>query len=620
MLPAAAIAEAGERPQLLAAVVGAAASQGLASRSVDAAPENSGGISGGNSGDLEAGDHETTIAGNQNPDNATGEKALRGVAVDIKGKLFAGGDRAENPQWVALHKLYRRRGFQPIWLTQEGTWRQRVSLWQKTIAFAGTEGLNPRDYDLKQLIENQQHIAGQEDIAALDIAFSQRAIHFVHDLMVGRAKPSAVFPDLFLLPQNRDFATSVEGMLELGSETDMKRAIQEIAPQHPHYDILREALARYTAMHDEVGPLPDIAAGELIRPGDRDPRMPKIRKRMKLLGRIEGQKGAFGRIASFFDTLVGSGQDDDITDNDQNFAYDAETEKAVREFQRASGAYVDGVIGPQTLAALNTPIEDRIEQIRLSMERWRWLPQDLGKKYVFANIAGYYLHGVQNDNIVVSSPIIVGQVAHQTPAFSSVIHDVKFYPDWTVPYSIARRYLLEKVQKDPTVIEKLGYEIYKDRARLAWDQVDVQQLSERDFPGYQFRQKPGPNNALGLVRFSVDNDYSIYLHDTPNQDLFQKGNRAFSSGCIRVQEREKLAVFLMKGNSNLNAGDVGQRFKASEGAELETEIVPLTKEVPVHLVYMTAWVDKNGDVRFGPDIYGRDAKLIEALRQQEGQF
>ena len=545
--------------------------------------------------------------------------ALKGMPLLIRDALHKAVPHAGNPQQAALLKLYEQRSYSPLWLTKDGKWHQRVSLWRKTLVFAASEGLNPEDYHLDHLLERKGETPTDIELAELEVTLSRTMIHFVHDLMVGRAKPSEIFPDLFLLPQDRDYAEALEEMLELGSETDMKRAIQALSPQHPHYDLLREALAKYTRLRDEIGPLEDIPAGEMIRPGDTDARMPAIRARMQLLGRIEGQDSAFGRIASFFGSIVGSGGEDEIK-RDDNLTYDERTEKAVRDFQAAAGAVVDGIIGPQTIAELNTPIEDRIEQIRLSMERWRWLPQDLGRKYVFANIAGYYLYGVEDDEIAVASPIIVGQVAHQTPAFSSVIHDVKFYPDWTVPYSIARRYLLAKVQKDPSVIEKLGYEIYKGEARLAWDQVDVAKLKAEDFPGYQFRQKPGPNNALGLVRFSVDNDYSIYLHDTPNHDLFQKGSRAFSSGCIRVQEREKLAVFLMEGNSDMESDEVWKHFKTEANANLETEIVPLREEVPVHLVYMTAWVNERGEVRFGQDIYGRDAKLKEALKQQEGQF
>lgn len=278
---------------------------------------------------------------------------------------------------------------------------------------------------------------------------------------------------------------------------------------------------------------------------------------------------------------------------------------------------MDGIIGPKTIEELNTPLADRIDQLIMSMERWRWLPESLGEKYVLANIAGFYTEAVENNKVVVRSPVIVGQVAHQTPMFSSYITNVKFYPDWSVPSSIAQRYLLDKIQKNPSVINTLGYEIYRGNDKLSWRNVDINSLSENDFPPYRFRQQPGPNNALGMVRFSIDNNYAIYMHDTPDPELFEKDNRAFSSGCIRVKKREDLAVFLLDGNSDISGQQARQKFEAT-GPGLKSEIHPLTKKVPVHLVYMTAWVDNAGNVKFGQDIYGRDKKLIQALKQQEG--
>ena len=183
-----------------------------------------------------------------------------------------------------------------------------------------------------------------------------------------------------------------------------------------------------------------------------------------------------------------------------------------------------------------------------------------------------------------------------------------------MPDSIAQRDVVNKIKSNPEIIDSLGYELYRDGQKVNWNEMGS--LSAADFPPYSLRQKPGIKNALGLVRFSIDNPYSIYLHDTPKQKLFEEDMRAFSSGCIRVSEPELLANFLLIDNSSLSEADIHKRFtQADSGAVLQTEMIPLENKIPVHLVYHTAWVDNEGDIHFEEDIYKRDQKLYEALKR-----
>ncbi|MCH2547504.1 MAG: L,D-transpeptidase family protein, partial [Alphaproteobacteria bacterium] len=397
---------------------------------------------------------------------------------------------------------------------------------------------------------------------------------------------------------------------------------QEQAPQIPEYARLSEALKDYIEIAENGG-WTAIETGGVIEPGQVDKRIPQIRERLQLLGRVDGQNTMFDRLRDRFASMTDkasekavkqvSKADKEAAKENPEWVYNEDLEPVIREFQERRGSKIDGIIGPKTIAELNKPVEERVAQIKMAMEQWRWLPKDLGNKYVFVNTAGYYAKGVENGEVKVNTPIIVGQVAHPTPSFSSYIPNVKFYPDWTVPTSIAQRYLLDKVRNNPSVVSTLGYELYEDGTRVPLNATTIGRLSEASFPPYRFRQKPGSENALGLVRFSVENDYAIYLHDTPKDSLFEETNRNFSSGCVRVGQPVQMAQFLLVGNSKLSAGEVASMLDVAGRSDLKTNIVPLENKVPVHIMYMTAWVDDNNNIRFENDAYSRDAKLKAAM-------
>lgn len=539
-------------------------------------------------------------------------------------------------QLDALKKFYQHRDYVSIWLEEDGRWKRDIKHFAEALRQADKEGLNPADYQLSKVASQSRTDQTLQALALHEVQMTNGLLHYIRDLSVGRAHPSMEFPLLFLMPQNRNYATILASILKYSDAEDIEAAFRELAPNHEDYAKLRAVLARYKSLQSQIVSWPAIETDGLIRPGESDSRLPKIRRNMQLLGRLKGQQDIFDNLvqkakmerkselniesAAVAQSVTPQAKAvaANLSDN-PTWIYDEVTEKAIRLFQEMSGSAVDGVIGPKTIAELNTPVKDRIRQIELTMERWRWLPESLGNKYVLVNIAGFYTEAVENGNVVIRSPVIVGQVAHQTPAFSSYITNVKFYPDWSVPASIARRYVLGKIQENPEVIRTFGYEIYEGDELLDWTDVDIQALKKSDFPPYRFRQKPGLNNALGRVRFSIKNNYSIYMHDTSDHSLFSQSNRALSAGCIRVQKSKDMAAFLLDGNSNISADAVRQKFTAI-GTELKSEFHPLTEKIPVHLVYMTAWIDPQGDVKFGHDIYGRDAKLAKSLTQKKGEL
>lgn len=551
------------------------------------------------------------------------------ISTDPEAKAIY--DALRNPakfrEGYVLQKFYQNRGYAPVWVEEDGDWERSPEAFAKAIEQATAEGLNPNDYPLQQIISNHK---GSDDAAVnarSELAVSDVIAAYIDDLQNGKVDASKVFPKFFVPEEEEDdIAWHMEKALENGNAEEAFRAQ---VPQSKEYERLRKALADYRKISEDGGWEP-IAEGGVIKPGHVDERIPAIRERLRLLGRLEGEGGMSWFNA--FQSRIGFGGDEQPKEGEEtaevkltdaqkkqaeehpDWVYDDKMEPAIREFQQRRGAEVDGVIGPETLAELNTPIEDRINQIVMSMEQWRWLPQNLGDNYVFVNTAGYYAKGVKNGRVIVETPVIVGKVEHPTPSFSSYITDVKFYPDWTVPDSIAKRYLLDKIQNNPAVVDSLGYELYNEAGvPVPLNGGTISQLTDAHFPPYRFRQKPGTDNALGLVRFSVENDYAIYLHDTPKDSLFEETNRNFSSGCVRVGEPVKMAQFLLAGNSPLSEREVASKFDVAKGADLDTEIVKLEQKMPVHLMYMTAWVDEEGNIRFESDAYGRDAELKAAM-------
>lgn len=284
---------------------------------------------------------------------------------------------------------------------------------------------------------------------------------------------------------------------------------------------------------------------------------------------------------------------------------------AVKRFQNRHGLEPDGVVGKQTVAAMNVPVEERIRQIVLNMERWRWLPEDLGDRYILVNIAGFKLTLVDSGAVWDRMRVAVGKPYRRTPVFSDRIRYLEFNPYWTVPYSIATRDLLPKIKKNPGILKVKGYELLRDGKSVAPETINWSSLSRKNFP-YTLRQKPGPKNALGRVKFMFPNQFAVYLHDTPGRQVFGHASRAFSSGCIRLARPIDLAEQVLRDTPDWNRERID--------AVLETgkrTVVNLAKRLPVHLTYSTAWSGEGGTINFRPDIYGRDKSLHEALFSQK---
>lgn len=441
----------------------------------------------------------------------------------------------------------------------------------RVLGRAERQGLRPTDYELPDSGTTEE----------LDRAVTRSLLRYLTDLQAGRIAPRKADPDLFV------FQRSVDGpaMLEtVHGSAEPEKAMAALAPGNPVYRRLRRLLLDYRVLAQAGGWL-SVAEGETLKPGMTDPRVSSVYRRL-------------------------AATDDLTPSNEASDLYDPALESAVRQFQRRHGLDADGAIGAKTVAALNVPVDVRIRQIILNMERFRWMPDDFGDDHVFVNMAGFELDYVVHGVTRLSMRVVVGRPYRETPIFSDAIRYLEFNPTWNVPARIAAQDLLPKIQKDPAYLTSGGYELYagyQDGApRVDPGTVNWAALPKGRFP-YRLRQAPGEKNALGQVKFMFPNKFDVYLHDTPARELFAKSVRNFSSGCIRLQKPITLAEAMLQAD-----GQDPARVRAVLDSKKTTR-VNLATPVPVHLTYLTAWIGEGGTVEFRDDIYGRDALLAKAL-------
>jgi murein L,D-transpeptidase YcbB/YkuD len=376
-------------------------------------------------------------------------------------------------------------------------------------------------------------------------------------------------------------------VLEQGLATgQVGAALTNLKPSSHDYERLKEAYLVYRtlALRGE-GPL--IPEGPKLQREDRGARVAALRSRLAATGDLDRQQAP------------------------EADAFDERVEQGLKQFQWRHGLVVDGVAGPETVAALNVQAEDRARRIALNMERWRWQPRDLGSRYILVNVANFGLEVVEDDDVVLSMRTVVGRPYRRTPVFSAQMTYLVFSPFWQVPPGIAGRDILPRIRKDADYLSRERIRVFQGWGPEAVDvdpaSVDWNQIEPRTLP-YRFRQDPGPSNPLGGVKFMFPNRFNVYLHDTPSKELFDEVARAFSSGCIRVEKAAALASYLLRNDSSWTPEEIHKAMGAGWD-----QTVSLPEPIVVHLRYWTAWVGRDGVVHFRDDIYQQDKRVDKAL-------
>jgi murein L,D-transpeptidase YcbB/YkuD len=304
--------------------------------------------------------------------------------------------------------------------------------------------------------------------------------------------------------------------------------------------------------------------------------------------------------------MAGYGYEFNSPDND---LFDEELDNAIKDFQMINGLDTDGICGKATYKALNISLDERLDIIRVNMERCRWIDNDLPQEFLLVNIADYHLYIFKNREIDYQCRVVVGKEFHETPVFTSDITYIVFNPTWTVPYSIASKEILPKLKKDPNYLQNRNMTLLRGQQVVNPSTVDFGQYSQRNFP-FTIRQEPGPNNALGLVKFMFPNKYAVYLHDTPSKSYFERSERAFSHGCVRVKDPLILAEQLL-GDRGYDSDKIASVIKSKK-----LQNVNLSEPMPVMLMYWTCYEnEEDGRINFYRDVYGRDKKLLSELNK-----
>jgi len=525
----------------------------------------------------------------------------------LRARLAEGGP--ELPRGVAvgtLRDFYAARDYAPVWLAPGAP---RADSLIARLSAAARDGLRPADYRPAALRADLTGADGAAARAALELRLSAQYLHYARDLSTGRVAPGAVDAD----PPDPAGGPDAGGLLAgLARADDVAAFLDALVPANPVYRRLRRTLADTRAIAADGG-WPRVAPGRTLERGMTGSRVAEVRARLKASR--------------------------DLTiDSDRPELFDAQLTLAVQRFQDRHGLQADGLVGPKTRAAMNVPVDSRIAQIEVNMERWRWMPDDLGRRYVLVNLAGQEVELVEAGSVRLSMRAVVGKPFRRTPVFSDEITYLEFNPDWTLPPTILREDVLPALKADPGYLDANDMTLYAgwsaEAERLDPGSVDWAEVTPRQFP-YKIVQQPGPTNPLGQVKFMFPNAHHVYLHDSPAKNLFARASRAFSSGCIRLAKPFQLAAALLGGTPvpdrlRKAAGLPDSADRGAADPERETPVwdrglidrlvargrtatVRLAEPVPVHLTYSTVWIGEGGTRHFRPDIYGRDRALAQAL-------
>lgn len=553
---------------------------------------------------LDAGPGPATIA----PDVAAPTAAAPPMAVEadpvtvaIRALLSAPGGLAGVSQRnrTALAAFYRDRADGPAWLTGAAltdTGRAAVA----RIARAAEDGLDPTAFALPD-VAAINGTATPDALAAADVGLSLAVMTFAEQASGGRVAPSKISKDITRTPPTADPLAAVRAV---SAAADPAAVLDGFNPPNEGFRRLKAKLAEMRARGEDPAPAP-IAEGPSLKPGMRDPRVPALRARLGLPAPdlVTGALPVTQTASASDDELVATVQQALETSGDE--VYDDATVAAVKSFQSKAGLTADGIVGTNTLDALNGGVRADESDVIANMEMWRWMPRDLGTDYVFVNVPEFKVRVVRDGVQIHEAKVVVGKPDTATPIFSDEMEYLVVNPYWNVPESIKIKEMLPAIKADPAgYMARHGYEVVWngeviDPSMVVWDENAVKAVG--------IRQVPGEANALGHIKFMFPNQHAVYLHDTPQRQFFQRDRRAYSHGCVRVDDPMSFAAAVLQGDPEWTVERLQSLFGGPE------QRVNLAHHLKVHIAYFTAWVDNAGALQTRADVYGHMKKLKAAL-------
>jgi L,D-transpeptidase YcbB len=493
----------------------------------------------------------------------------------------------------SLQKFYEPTGFAPAWVTGTQPVPVVMSL-VESFRHAGEKGLDPEDYDASRWGARIQALKDSPSslmAAQFDVALTVCAMRYVSDLRIGRINPRYLAHDLNVEEKKYDLGKFLRD--QVLSASNVKTILEGVEPPFAAYRRTEQVLIRYIelARLDDGEKLP--AVEKAIDPDQGYVGVPRLTRLLRIVGDLP--------------------KDAAVPEDSQ--IYSGALVEAVKHFQRRHGLIDDGRIGRDTLKQLNVPLSDRVRQLQLTLERWRWLPTEFSAPPIFVNIPDFRLRALdENNKLALDMRVVVGRAMRtQTPVFSREMKYVVLRPYWNVPPGILRNEIVPAIQRDRGYLARNYYEVvtYDGNIVTAGD-VSDDILAQLRAGRLTVRQRPGPQNALGLVKLIFPNEHNVYLHGTPSMKLFSRSRRDFSHGCIRVEKPAELAAWVLRNNPGWTLERVLQEMQSGK----DDVTVNLVKRVPVFIVYGTALAYENGDVHFSDDIYGFDVKLAAALAKR----
>ena len=493
--------------------------------------------------------------------------------------------------------FYDDRNYEIAW-TRDGKPTPAAMGFLKSFAQAEIHGLRPEDYDASRWEQRLRTLAGgkEDDVAQFDVAMTVCVMRFISDLRIGRVNPQHFNFDINVADKKYDLAEFVSD--NAVDVTDVPELIKKVEPDSELYRRTEQALAKYLELErkqieQKAEPLTELT--KTVSQGEAYAEAQALKQRLELEGDLSA--------------------DDDDPNAAPLKTYNKALADAVKLYQHRHGLTEDGKLTPQTVASLNVPLEKRVEQLDNTLERWRWLPGPYVNPRLMVNLPEFVLRGYTPENkLDFTMRVVVGKVVgeHQTPVFAHMMKYLVFRPYWNVPPGIARKELVPHMQSNRGYLAAKNFEVVTGKGQ-PYPNYTVQQVAQG---AVMVREKPGPKNSLGLVKFMFPNQYDIYLHSTPATELFNRTRRDFSHGCVRVQKPEDLAAWLLDGQKDKDGKDwtLEKVHEAMTDGE-DNHQVNLKTPVPIVLFYMTAEVEDDGDIHFFEDIYGYDAEMDKVLEK-----